>query len=179
MKLQFPFLVIALLFPINSHAADRAAQTRAHYAAVNQAVPKATVIKRELQGYSLEGGDLTAYFQKGVPLKMTANFYGESGKATEEYYFWQGRLFFVLRTSWHYDRPLGAGANSSEAPKLIRDNAQERWYFKDGKLWRWINLDGKIAESGGEFENQQENYLGLAREFLAGARGNAKIIEAR
>ncbi len=177
MKPQIPILALALLFPISSHAADQAAQTRAHYAAVNKALPKATVVKRELQGYSTEGGELTAYFQKGVPLKMVARYYGESGKATEEYYFWQGRLFFILRTSWHYEEPIGA--NSVKAPNLIRDKEQERWYFNNGTLRRWIRPNGKIVESGAEFQNQGENYLAIAREYLAGARGPLQVIGGR
>ena len=178
MKPQIHLLALALLLPITSHAADVAAQTRAHYAAVNQAVPKATVVKRELQGYSSEGGDLIAYFQKGVPLKMTANFYSESGKSTEEYYFWQGRLFFILRTTWHYNGSLN-NPNPPSPIKLIRDKPQERFYFQNGKLWRWINFDGKTVKSGAEFDNQQDSYLNLARELLAGARGKNKIIEGR
>ena len=178
MKIQFPVLALALLFPISSHAADQLAQARAHYAAVNKAVPAATVVKRELQGYSLEGGDLTACFQRGVPLKMTANFYGESGKATEEYYFWQGRLFFIVRTSWHYNGSLN-NPNPPQPIKLIRDQEQERWYFKNGQLWRWINQDGQTIKAGAELKNQQENYLNLSRELLAGARAKDKIINAR
>lgn len=174
MKLQLPLLALALLFPNPGHAAAEAAQARAHYAAVNQAISKATVVKRELQGYSTEGGELTAYFRKGVPLKMTAKYYGESGKASEEYYFWQGRLFFILRTSERYDMPIGA----SPTPGKVVKQTQERWYFKDGKLWRWIRPGGKTLESGSEFDNQAENYLNLAREFLAGARAKAKTIEA-
>ena len=168
-------LLLTLLLPITSHAADQAAQTRAHYAAVERAIPKATVVKRDLQGYSAEGGELTAYLQKGVPLKLVAKYYGESGQAAEEFYFWQGRLFFILRTSQRYEQPIGASAK----PGKIASREQERWYFKNGKLWRWIKPDGKIVESGAEFDNQAENYLSLAREFLAGARGKAKVVEAR
>ena len=166
-------LALALLVPITSHAADDAAR----YAAVESAVPGATVVKRDLQGYSSEGGQLTAYFQKGVPIKLTAKYYGESGQATEEYYFSRGRLFFILRTSRHYAEPLGAGANSSAPPKLVRDEAQERWYFTNGELKRWLRPNGKTVVSGGEFDNQQENYLALAREFLVKARGKSKIVK--
>lgn len=174
MKIQLSALYLALLACGNAHA-DEAAQTRAHYSAVNRAIPKATVVKRDLQGYSAEGGELTAYFGRGAPLKFVAKYYGESGRATEEYYFWQGRLFFILRTSEKYDVPIGA----SPTPGKVNSRMQERWYFKNGKLWRWIKSDGKTVESGAEFRNQNDNYLSLAREFLAGARATNPIIEAR
>ena len=178
MKMKFPLLALALLLPGISHAADDAAQTRARYAAVNKSASKATVVKRDLEGYSLEGGDLTAYFQRGVPLKMRANFYGESGKASEEYYFWRGRLFFILRTSWHYGELLGAATDFSRETKLVRNQAQERWYFKNGELQRWIRPSGETLTSGALFKNQEENYLTLTRQMLAGARGKATTIIA-
>ena len=166
-------LILALLVPVAARA-NEAAQTRARCATVDEAVPKATVVKRELEGYALEGGDLIACFQKGVPLKMTANFYNAIGKATEEYYFWQGRLFFITRTSWHYN---GARNDPNLPPRMrfIRAKEQERWYFKNGKLWRWINQSGQTIEAGDELKNQQENTLNLCRELLAGARGKDKV----
>ena len=174
MKIHLATLYLALLACTSAHA-DEAAQTRARYVAINKAAPKATIVKRDLQGYSAEGGELTAYFQKGVPLKLIAKYYGETGKATEEYYFWQGRLFFILRTSESYDMSIG---DLSTRGKIVA-RKQERWYFKSGKLWRWIRPENKVVESGGEFQNQEENYLSLSREFLAAARGKAKVIEAR
>ena len=157
-----------------SHAADDVAATRARYAAVNKSAPKATIVKRELQGYSLEGGQLTAYFQKGAPLKIVAKHYGESGRATNELYFWQGRLFFVLETRENYEVPIGVSAT----PGKVASREQNRFYFKNGKTSRWINQSGKTIESGDEFEFQGQEILKFAREMLAGARGKAKIIVA-
>ncbi len=172
--MKLAILAFALLVSITSHAADDAALVRAHYAAVDKAVPKATVVKRDLQGYSAEGGELTAYFRKGAPLKIVAKYYGETGQATEEFYFWQGRLFFILRTSENYNHPQ---SDFFDTPVKIASRRQERWYFKNGKLWRWIRPGGKVVTGGGEFSNQQENYLASAREMLAGARDKAKIIK--
>ena len=169
-------LALALLIPIAARA-DDAAQTRARYAAVDKAVPKATVVKRELQGYSLEGGELTAYFQKGVPLKMVARHYGETGRAINEYYFWQGRLFFVVQTTQRYNAPL---STQNEADKF-KFAGQERFYFKNGALWLWIDSTGKTIKSAKErsgFEDTQAYHLMIARELLAGARANAKTIQA-
>ena len=173
MKFQLPILALALLFPIGSHAADQIAQTRAHYATVGKAVSKATVVKRKLQGYSQEDGELTAYFHKGVPLKMTVKFYDGSNRLIEEYYFWQGRLFFILRTTEIYESSIG---NTGDPD--IYSRLQSRSYFKDGKLWLWIKSDGKRVESGEELSDRQKSYLALTREMLAGARGKSKIIEA-
>ena len=166
-------LALALLVPVAARA-DDAAQTRARYAAVDKAVPKAIVVKRELQGYSLEGGELTAYFQRGVPLKMVAKHYGETGKTTDELYFWQGRLFFVLSTRENYNHPI----SGFDTPVKVTSREQMRFYFDNGKLWRWIDEENKSIESGAEFKSHEKEQLKFAREMLAGARGKSKIITA-
>ncbi len=175
MKPQLPILALALLFPISSHAADQAAQTRAQYAAVEKTVPLATVIKRELQGYSAEGGELTAYFQKGVPLKMVAIHFGERGRSIDELYFWNGRLFFVLQTTERYQDGIGDGGG----PDKLISRQQDRFYFTNGEMWRWIKGKGEIPKNSVEFRIEEKSQLMLARELLAGARGKAKIIEGR
>ena len=166
-------LALTLLVPVVARA-DDAALARARYAAVEQAASKATVVKRELQGYSLERGELTAYFQRGVPLKFIARHYGETGKTTDELYFWQGRLFFVLSTREIYDMPIGA----SSRPGKVSSRGQMRYYFNNGKLWRWNDEEGRTIERGAEFKAQEQEQLKFAREMLAGARGKSKIIEA-
>ena len=174
MKPKILLLAFALLLPGISHAADKGSYS-AHYAAVERAIPRATVVKRTLApfAYTKDGGDLTAYFQHGVPLKMVAHMYGK-GKVTQEYYFWQGRLCFVLSTFYHYDE--SAGNDPSKPDKLIRDEGQDRLYFKDGKLTRWVKTGEKAVESGDEFHQQEDYYLSTARELLANARGKDKVI---
>ena len=178
MKMKFPLLALALLVPGISHAASKGSQISAHYAAVERAIPRATVVKRELApfAYTKAGGDLTAYFQQGVPLKMVTHMYG-NGKVTQEYYFWQGRLFFVLLTFYRYDE--SDDARSNKPYKFIRDKRQDRLYFQDGKLKRLVRTGEKPLESGDEFGQQGDYYLETARELLANARGKDKIINPK
>ena len=170
MKLQLPVLAFALLLSNISHAA----QTRAHYAAVEKAVPKLKPIKRELDGYSGERGELTAYFQNGAPRKMIVRHFFNTFRIIDELYFWQGRLFFVLETTESYD----VSNNEPIKTGKITGRSQNRFYFDNGQLTRWINADGKIIEGGIDFEAQERDQLQFAREMLAGARGKAKTIVA-
>lgn len=71
---------------------------------------------------------------------------------------------------------------SNDAPVemgKISSRTQNRFYFDDGELTRWINADGKIIESGADFKAQEKAQLQFAREMLVGARGKAKTIQAR
>lgn len=174
MKPQLSIFALALMFPIGSHAADQAAQTRAHYAAVERAIPKARVVKRELDGYSGERGELTAYFQNGAPRKMIARHFFNTFRVVDELYFWNGPLFFVLHTRENYNHPI----TGFDTPVKVTSRDQDRYYFNNGQLTRWSSADGKIIESGAAFKAQQKEQLYFAREMLAGARGTAKIIIA-
>ena len=173
MKMRFSLLALALLLPDISHAADDATQTRAHYATVDNAAAKITPIVRDLDGYSGERGELRAYFRNGAPLKMVARHYFNTFRRTEELYFWQGRLFFMLDTVESYDEPI-----SANTPSKVISREQNRYYFKNGKLWRWVNGDGRKITAGIDFEMHEKEQLNFAREMLAGARGKATTIIA-
>ena len=166
-------LAAFLALPISSHAADKGSQARARYAAVDKAVAKITPIVRDLDGYSGERGELRAYFRNGAPLKMVARHYFNTFRRTEELYFWQGRLFFLLDTVESYDQPI-----SVSVPLKITSREQNRYYFKNGELWRWINGDGRKITAGIDFEMHEKEQLQFARQMLAGARGKSKEIVA-
>ena len=77
---------------------------RQHYASINQNVNRYRRVKKNLSGFSAEGGELLAYFHGPSVMKMVATFFGESGRAVEEYYFWNGTLIFVFQTDNRYDK---------------------------------------------------------------------------
>jgi len=142
---------------------------RQHYASINQSAPRYRRVKKELSGFSPEGGELVAYFHGPSVLKMVATFFGESGRAVEEYYFWNGQLIFVLSTDNRYDKPFG---------KVVRKN-ETRLYFKDDKLIRWLNEDGKeVASDSAEYATKQGDYLKLAKQLVDGAKSKSRTIES-
>ena len=92
-----------------------------HYAQINGSVPRYKRVRKELSGFSPEGGELFAYFHGPSVMKMVATYFGESGKAAEEYYFWDGKLIFVLRTDFHYNKPLsGKGLQENRESFLFQ-----------------------------------------------------------
>ena len=163
-----------LLLPTISHAADMTALSRARYAAVDKAVTKLTPIKRELRGYRVDGGELTAYFHKGVPRKLIAKNEEEMGTITHETYFWKGQLFFGLRTYEPY------AWNVMQGRTQLNSRRQSRFYFTDGKLTRYVNDDGIVTKNRGQADatQQQNAILAFAREMLRAARGESKVFNA-
>src|SRR3954465_14344843 len=117
--------------------ADAVESIRQHYAAINQNLARYRRVKKNLSGFSAEGGELNAFFHGPTVMKMVATFFGETGSRVEEYYFWKGQMIFKFHTDNHYDKPFG---------KVVR-KIENRFYFKDDKLIRWLDENGKEVAS--------------------------------
>ncbi|HEX3085968.1 MAG TPA: hypothetical protein VHP99_15655 [Pyrinomonadaceae bacterium] len=150
--------------------ADAVEPIRQHYANINQNMARYRRVKKNLAGFSAEGGELVAYFHGPSVMKMVATFFGESGRAVEEYYFWNGQLIFVFHTDNHYDKPLSG--------KVAR-KIESRFYFKDDKLIRWLDENGKeVATDSAEYGPKQVDYLKMSKQFVDGVKSKATTIES-
>jgi hypothetical protein len=129
---------------------------RQRYAEVERELKQCRQVKRDLPGESAEGGELTGYFKEASLRKLTAQFYGESGKALEEYYFWDGQLFFILRTESRYTKPLSG---------IVKKKTEERFYFDDGRLIQWLGADKKPMAIGSEAQERGRELLTQAAKF--------------
>lgn len=116
------------------HAQDakdpRIQHIRKVYSDTEGGLKKCTTVKREIEGQSTEGGELTAYLRGAEVVKLNAVYYGESGKATEAYYLEEGRVVFILRTDMHYDKPLSG---------VVKSKTEERFYFAGDELITWLD----------------------------------------
>lgn len=136
---------------------------RQHYAAINKNVTLYRRVKKNLPGYSEEGGELIAYFHGPTIMKIAGTFFGETGRSTEEYYYWDGKLIFVFRREARYDKPLSGKTVATK---------ENRLYFKDDKMIRWIDENGKeVAAGSTEFADKEKEYLQSSKEFSERARG--------
>ena len=131
---------------------------RSRYDAVDKDLSRCKQVKRDLPDESTEGGELTAYFSDQALRKLAAKFYGETGQALEEYYFWDGRLFFVLRGESRYDKPLSG---------KVKSKSEERFYFADDALIRWLDPRKKEVSAGPEFQQRGQDWLAQAKKYSA------------
>ena len=142
---------------------------RQQYAAINRKAAKYRKVKKELLGFSAEGAELIAYFSGPSIVKISATFYGEMGRATDEFYYSNDKLIFVFRKHSHYGAPLSG--------KVVR-TTENRYYFKDDKLIRWIGEDGKqVSSSAPEFSQGEARVLASSKQFTEGARSTNPTIE--
>jgi hypothetical protein len=157
-------LLIALLFvSVSARAVDPSVEQkvkaiRAKYEQIEKGLKDSRQVKRDLPGESAEGGELTAYFKDRSVEKLSAKFLGETGKALEEYYFWNSELIFVLRVESHYTKPLSG---------VVKTKSEERFYFSDGKLIRWLGDGNKPVPLGPESDKRERKLSESAAKYTA------------
>ena len=154
----------------NSQEKDSLSSIRQRYTSINKSLAKYKVVKKELSGFSTEGGELIAYFDGPAIVKIAASYQGETGSSFEEFYYWKGKLIFVFRKQDTYDEPLSG--------KVVKTR-ENRFYFSNDKLIRWINENAKqVAPGNSKYLATQTHYLSSSKRFTEGARAQESTIEA-
>lgn len=153
----------------NSQLKDSISSIRGRYAAINRNLAKYKAVKKELSGFSTEGGELTAYFDGPKIVKIATTNNGETNSFFEEFYYSDEKLIFVYRKQEIYDAPMS---------RVVRTK-ENRFYFGDGELIRWINENGKQVRAGdSQYPERRTHYLGVSKLFTEGARAQGPVIEA-
>ena len=116
-------------------------RVRAAVALIDRKASKYRRTKHDLKGFSLEGGELTGYFEGDSLRKLHARHFGESGRATEDYYFASGRLVFVLRVDEQWTLPLSG---------KVRSRVEHRVYFENDRLIRHVRSPFRASPEEGD-----------------------------
>jgi len=142
------FIAISFILGGNCFASEDAIilQIRQEYKSIRAALPKLAVKSVYLEDYSAEGGEAKAYSNASGTIRfIRAEFYGESGKVFEEYYYKDGALIFVFKQRHQYNVPFYVTAEKAKEigtepfdPKKTQI-LEGRYYFHDSKMIRWID----------------------------------------
>lgn len=122
---------------------------RKQYININAENDSYTVKEINIYDESAEGSELAGCYYKGELKKIIGWYYGETGKALYEYYFSDNNFFFVYSKQFNYTPPI-------EEPYLwdsnkIASTEENRWYFDNQQLIRWIHGKEIISETNEEF----------------------------
>ena len=157
------FVIVGLLAVVESlRAADfsvdeKIKAIRVKYAEIESELKDCRQVKRDLPGESAEGGELTAYVKGPTLRKLSARFFGETGKALEEYYFANdNKLIFVLRIESHYTKPMSG---------VTKNKTEQRFYFAEGKLIRWLNPDNRDVTGDALATEREQELLASAKKY--------------
>ena len=109
----------------------------------------------DLPSSSTEGSQVALFRLGNAVRKVTAIYYGESGKATECYYVLEGQPRFFVRTESRYTRPLSG---------KIRSQTTERVWLGSASAHRWQDTSGSSRHSSADLARKSEE---VRRDFTA------------
>lgn len=118
----------------------RIAMINKEYSNINKDSAKYKITEEDILGHSTEGGELIKYFEGQILRKAVLTLYGETGQTTSEYYFMKGELIFIYKKNKKYQSPIYMGKTE------IKSREENKFYFKNQKLIRWVDNDSKITD---------------------------------
>ena len=166
-------LIVILIFLIfgvgiiNAQTSDSAiSDIRKEYQVIRQNLSTYDTTIISLLVESTERGQGVAYWDATKIKLIEVVWWGEMGKRKVQYYFDGGQLFFAISRDYEYNRPIywdeerakeiGDKASFDEKKTEIREN---RFYFQDGKLIRWINENNKEENIDSPAATKKESEL--------------------
>ncbi len=134
------------------------ARIRTLFAEIQREAPTYRQSKREIQGFSLEGGEIVGFYRGSELRKLAAHHYGESGEATEEYYFSDGPPVFVYIVDSRYDELMSG---------RVVYRTEDRYYFDNGRLIRRVHTRPADEDEEEAFAPDLPDLLEVAKAFAA------------
>lgn len=167
---QFVSANTAYVLPaVYAQATDSVAVIRGRYASINKNLARYRVIKKELSGFSTEGGELNAYLDGTAIAKIAVTNQGETYRSFEEFYYSDEKLVFVFVKEERYNEPYSG---------KVAKTTESRLYFSDDKLIRWIEGKAKqVTKSDNRYVEKQNHYLNYSKLFAEGTRAQPLLIE--
>ncbi|MEJ7625135.1 MAG: hypothetical protein WKF34_14175 [Pyrinomonadaceae bacterium] len=126
---------------------------RSTVASINRDVSKLSNTTSDINDIALEGAEVRYFRSMNQRNKAMGWFYGETFRATGEFYYDHNKLIFAFLKYRRYDTHIGA----HPPPKIVSTEEQRFYFAADGRLIRLL-VGKKELKSGGakysEFKDQ-------------------------
>ena len=159
MKIKFLMLFTVLCFSFQVVSAQTEKQItaiRGEVAAINKNAAKYKKVKKDVDGVSLEGTEATYYTSGKGFKKVVANMYGETFKATGEFYYSGDEIIFAYIKSHLYDTQIGLST-----PVKVVKITEERYYFSGGEIIRIIDGKKLLKSTAEKFIELKEGIVSI------------------
>lgn len=136
MKDRYKYFIIFLLtcLPYLVFAQNDTAKInfiKAQYADINATLKSDKKEVKEDTIESTDGNEVALYFKADTIKKISVVYYGETGKALEEYYFFNKKLIFYYSVEYRYDVPIYVNNGNVK----IASKKEKRYYLNDDKIF--------------------------------------------
>ena len=102
---------------------------KTQFAEINKNLKSYKRIEKTDTTETTERNEVLLYY-KGKDIKrITATYYGETGKALQEYYFFDKKLIFCYCIDYHYNMPFTVKGGGK-----IASTTEERFYLDNDKI---------------------------------------------
>ncbi len=156
---SFSFLLIVTINSLNAEAFVESdiKYVRSEFNKINQLAYRMTPEHLDLPD---KGAEVLVYKTEGRLIKLVAHHFAEKEKPVKEYYFDGHGLFFAFISNHIYKDPVDwhkrKDNQNDNSSGLIRDKpeiSENRYYFKDDKLIRWLDPNKKdVSPSAKSFD---------------------------
>lgn len=136
-SLCFILCFITLQSPAQPTQKDIVTIVRAKVNAINVHTSEYKKVEKETTEESA-----TAFFHNNSIVKINATFYKETGKSVVEYYYESDKPLFIYEKDINYYKPVSA------APPSIKSTQENRLYYENGMLMKWIDDRHKEMPTG-------------------------------
>lgn len=149
MKTKTFILIIVAFVSIQTSFAQTEKQItaiRAEVTAINKNEKSYKKTTKDVEGISLEGTEATFYVSGKGLKKIVAKMYGETYRATIEFYYQGEDLIFAFKKTEKYNGSIGM------KNLKVASITEERLYFSDAKMIRYLLGKKNIKSDSVEFD---------------------------
>jgi hypothetical protein len=152
----------------DSNFTDQIKNIRSEFTLINRNLKSYDLIKKTVLGMSAEGAEMKVYTSNGELKKISVTYFGEIGKAYDDYYYQDNNLIFTLNKFIRYDKPFG---------KIV-EKGENRYYFTSGEMIKWIDTKGEsVVSKDGDFAKKEIEVVGTSKSLIDISKLSYKCVE--
>lgn len=151
--------------PVNEFLTERLKPIRENFKRINSTTNWTSIDTKELWE-TTEGGEAKFYYQNEQLEKVVTRHFGEMGQSLTEYYLLNGKLSFVFKKSYKYNRPITWNKtamkenNDTETFDFEKSEIEEnRSYFENDELIHKIESGDCGAPFAKEYMTEEEKRI--------------------
>lgn len=164
------FRIILLLFtgvPAMAQTDVVLKHIREQYQTVNAHIGQYRKTEVNMEGISAEGAVLEGYYAGDTLKLLVHDVYGEMYRWRLEIYYEAEKPIFCYRRQYKYAVPIYESTFAADKVTVDEDRA----YFKDGKMIRWIDDKNKT------FQQRNDLFVKTEKDYLKTAVTLRKVIK--